>query len=132
MTLGIDRNAGFTLVEMLIAFLILSTALVAANQSISSAVKAFSTTRDIRAADRLASEVLVEHLDGQGTLIGPEVGRSPDGYAWRIGRSLLPGGEGGGQVVRVSVGILNPQGELIRTYVTYFAASKSEQANGGH
>lgn len=131
MKLATDRTSGFTLIEMLIAFLILSTALVVANRSVSSAVKAFSKARDVRASDRLAGEVLVEHFDGQGTVIGPEVGRSAAGYAWRISRSLLPEGVVGRQAVRVSVAILDPRGNLVRTYVTYFPASESEQANGG-
>ncbi|KSV87539.1 hypothetical protein N181_18590 [Sinorhizobium fredii USDA 205] len=115
---------------MLIAFLILSTALVAANQSVSSAVRAFSKTRDIGVADRLASEIFIEHFDGRGTVIGDQGGRSPEGYTWRISRTRVSGGAVDGRAVRASVSVLNPQGKLVRTYVTYFATFESDQPDG--
>ncbi|ACP26059.1 putative general secretion pathway protein I, GspI [Sinorhizobium fredii NGR234] len=132
MTPRIDRDEGFTLLEMLIAFLILSTALVVANQSVSTAVRVFSTTREIGMADRLVSAILIEHLDKRGTIIGEEAGRTPEGYAWRISRTLLSGGAIDGQVVRASLSVVNPQGKLIRTYVTYFAVAKREESDVDH
>ncbi|MBB4187336.1 general secretion pathway protein I [Sinorhizobium terangae] len=128
----IDRDEGFTLLEMLIAFLILSTALVVANQSISSSVKAFSTTKDIRATDRLASEIFIGHLDDGGAVIGEEIGRSSEGYAWRIGRMPASGAASGREALRASVSVYNPQGKLVRTYVTYFVAPNDEQGNVDH
>ena len=132
MTPRIDREEAFTLLEMLIAFLILSTALVIANQSVSSAVRAFSTTREIGVADQLVGAILVEHLDNRGTVIGDEAVRTSEGYSWRISRTLVSGEAIDGQAVRATMGVLSPQGRLIRTYVTYFAVAKRERPDVDH
>ncbi|RVI77390.1 prepilin-type N-terminal cleavage/methylation domain-containing protein [Sinorhizobium meliloti] len=126
-----DRDQGFTLLEMLIAFLILSTALVVANQTVASAVRAFSATRDIGVADRLANEILAERVDERGTIVGAEVGQS-EGYLWRIERALVSGGMIDGRLVRASVSVHNPKGKLVRTYVTYFPKLGHEPSNGDY
>lgn len=125
-----DRDEGFTLLEMLIAFLILSTALVVANQSVSSTVKAFSATKDINVADRLASEILAERFDDRQRTVGEDAGEPEDGYRWRIRREPISKGAAPGQAMRLSVSVLTPQGKIVRSYVTYFPASGKEQSNG--
>lgn len=132
MTPRTDRDEGFTLLEMLIAFLILSTALVVANQSVSSAVRALSTSREIRVADQLVSAILAESLVKRGTVIGDEAGGTYEGYSWRISRTLVSGDAIDGQAVRATMSVLNPQGRLIRTYVTYRAVAKRERPDVDH
>lgn len=132
MTRLTDRDQGFTLLEMLIAFLILSTALVVANQTVASAVRAFSATRDIEVADRLANEILAERVDERGTVVGAKVGQSSEGYLWRIERALVSGGMIEGRLVRASVIVHNPKGKLVRTYVTYFPKLGHEPSNGDY
>ncbi len=57
-----NRNSGFSLLEVLVAFVILSGALVAANQSLSYSLRAFSAAKTVRAADRLAEEIFAERF----------------------------------------------------------------------
>jgi general secretion pathway protein I len=132
MTPPTDRDQGFTLLEMLIAFLILSTALVVANQTVASAVRAFSATRDIGVADRLANEVLVEHVDDRGAVVGAKTGQSSDGYSWRLERALVSAGLIDGRLVRASLSVQNPKGKLVRTYVTFFTTLGHEPSNGDY
>ncbi|WP_132665593.1 type II secretion system protein [Rhizobium sp. PP-CC-3G-465] len=73
---------GFTLLEVLVAFIILSGALIAANQSISYSARAFSAATDARKAAVLA-EAIFATVDVHSMKRGKSEGVEND-YHWTL------------------------------------------------
>lgn len=114
-----DRQSGFTLLETLIAFLILSIALGIATQSISAAALAYRKADALRAADRLVSEVLAEYGGIPGSP-KQENGVAADGKAWTLTRETIPLGDANLTTARINVDVYDkPDGRLIRSYLTF-------------
>lgn len=126
------QHSGFTLLEVLVAFLILSAALVAANQSLSYSLRSFASVKMSRAADRAAEAVLAEHLNLSNGF-GKESGVTADGLKWTLKSEPFALRDGDAQITaeKLTLDIIAPaDGRTVRRYVTYRSAQTDENANG--
>ncbi len=78
-----SQNAGFTLLEVLIAFTILAAGLVLVQQSFSSTAKGNFVANDRAQAYSLATS-LIELTAANGADIGEQTGHDANGRAWQI------------------------------------------------
>lgn len=123
-----DRGSGFSLLEVLVAFVILSAALVAANQSISYSLRSFSSAQMARAADRVAEEIYSERLSSPGAPSG-ETGLTPNGLKWRLNREPFSLGMGNSDVTAEKLTLevtAQSDGRIVRRYVFYHSIQSSE------
>jgi len=124
-------DSGFTLLEVLVAFVILSSALVAANQSLSYSLRSFAAVKMSRAADRLAEDVFAERLSASGRN-GTESGRAADGLTWNLKREPLGLSGGGAEITaeKLTLEVTAPNNDrIIRHYVTYRPVQTDEDGN---
>lgn len=76
------RSAGFTLVEVLVAFTILSFFMAAAFSGIAYVLHAQRKSSQVREAVRLAKTKMAELTSGSLTAPAPIYGRYDNGYTW--------------------------------------------------
>lgn len=122
---------GFTLLEVLVAFVILSASLVAANQSLSYSLRAFTSAKMSRAADRVAEEIFAERF-GLASSPHAENGTAADGLQWELKREPFALGSGNADVLaeKLTLEVTAPtNGRIVRRYVTYHSAQKNEDDN---
>jgi len=125
------KDNGFTLLEVLVAFLILSAALVAANQSLSYSLRSFASARMSRAADRVAEEVFAERLSLPRNS-GEQSGVAADGLKWTLKLDPLALKDGSTEVLaeKLTVDVAAPtDGRIIRRYVTYRSVQTNKDDN---
>ncbi len=115
---------GFTLIEVLVAFVILSTALVAANQSLSYSFRAFTAAKMSRSADHLAEEVFAERIGLPG-VPKQEKGEGPDGLTWTLGWELLSL-EDALTAEKWTLDVIAPTGKHVRRYIAYRPSQTDE------
>jgi len=122
------RDNGFTLLEVLVAFLILSAALVAANQSLSYSLRSFASARMSRAADRVAEEVFAEGLSLSRSP-GEQSGVAADGLKWKLKLEPFALKDGSTEITaeKLTLDVAAPtDGRIVRRYVTYRSAQTNE------
>lgn len=126
-----DADSGFSLLEVLVAFVILSAALVAANQSISYSLRSFSSAKMARAADRAAEEIFAERL----SVVSPpsdEAGSAPNGLKWKLKREPFSVGVGSGEVAAEKLTLevtAQADNRIVRRYFSYRSVQSSEADN---
>lgn len=91
---GRDRHAGFTLVEILAAFVILALFTVAIQRNVVAAAWNSDAAAERIGAEAVAATLLGSPLDGPGGAPGPASGRL-DGFDWTIRVEPLPPGRFG-------------------------------------
>ena len=126
-----DKDSGFSLLEVLVAFVILSAALVAANQSLSYSLRAFSSAKMARAADRVAEEIFAERLTLPGAP-SEETRLTPTGLKWRLKREPFSLGVGNSDVTaeKLTLEVISQaDGHVVRRYVSYRSTLSSEADN---
>lgn len=126
-----DRTgeAGFTLLETLIAFLILSLLLLGANQTIALAVKNRKTAIELEASDRLAETVLqdLQLRKAEGVM---ETKGKQDGLNWQMRAEdiAVPSTRIGTRIEKVTLDIYAAEtARLIRRYTTFVARHPQEE-----
>lgn len=126
-----DRTgeAGFTLLETLIAFLILSLLLLGANQTLALAVKNRKTAIELEASDRLAETVLqdIEQRTAEGFV---EANGKQDSLNWQIRFEdfAVPSTRIGTRIEKVTLDIFAAEtARLIRRYTTFVARHPQEE-----
>jgi prepilin-type N-terminal cleavage/methylation domain-containing protein len=125
------KEDGFTLLEVLVAFLILSAALVAANQSLSYSLRSFASARMSRAADRVAEELFAERL-GSSRNSDEQSGVAVDDLKWTLKLEPFALKDGSSEVAaeRLTLDVAAPtDGRIIRRYVTYRSVQTNEVDN---
>jgi general secretion pathway protein I len=125
------KDSGFTLLEVLVAFLILAAALVAANQSLSYSLRSFASAKMSRAADRAAEAVLAEHVNLSSDL-GEESGVTADGQKWTLKFEPFALKVGDAEITaeKLTLDIIAPtDGHTVRRYVTYRSVQTADDAN---
>lgn len=101
------KNGGFTLIEVLVAFLILAFSLGALFSLFSGSLRSVRQGEDYAHATALARAQLVridaDGISGQGI----ETGETEDGYRWRIEFTPLPepSGDGAFEPLAVTVDV---------------------------
>ncbi|KQY42542.1 type II secretion system protein [Rhizobium sp. Root483D2] len=116
-----EDNIGFSLLEVLVAFVILSAALVAANQSLSYSFRSFASAKTARAADRVAEEIFAERLllSNQPS---EEEGVTSSGLKWNLKREPLSLGRENSEITAEKLildVISQADGRAARRYVSY-------------
>lgn len=126
-----DRTGevGFTLLETLIAFLILSLLLLGANQTIALALKSRKTAIELEASDRLAETVLqdLQLRKAKGVM---ETKGKQDGLSWQMGAEdiAVPSTRIGTRIEKVTLDIFTAEtARLIRRYTTFVARHPQEE-----
>ena len=126
------KDSGFSLLEVLVAFVILSAALVAANQSLSYSLRSFASAKMARAADRVAEEIFAERLllpnrpSEEGSI-------TSTGLKWRLKREPFSAGRGGTEVIAEKLTLevaAQTDDRTVRRYVSYGFVPSSEAGNG--
>lgn len=103
------RAAGFTLIEALVALVILSTGIVLVLQAFQTGASALGVAREAACAAHLTHQVLQTLPASRGSPVSPAGGvfAAPyDDFEWQLavdGSGGGTGGEGGGQLERVTV-----------------------------
>jgi len=105
------RAAGFTLIEALVALVILSTGIVLVLQAFQTGASALGVAREAACAAHLTHQVLQTLPAARGTAVSPGGGVFPapyDDFEWQLGvdgdgSGGGTDGEGGGHLERVSV-----------------------------
>lgn len=89
---GLAGNRGFSLLEMLVALVILALSLGALYQAAGGATRIVAVDREYGYAIALAQSLMAERTD---TRLDQKVsqGRSEDGYRWEVVSQPLPAGE---------------------------------------
>ena len=126
-----DKDGGFSLLEVLVAFVVLSVALVAANQSISYSVRSFSSAKMARAADRIAEEVFAEQLTLSGAS-SEGMGPASNGLNWRLKREPFSLGVGNSDITAEKLTLevtSHADGRIVRRYVSYGFVQANEADN---
>ncbi len=126
-----SKDSGFTLLEVLVAFVVLSAALVAANQSLSYSLRSFASAKMARAADRVAEDVFAERLSVLGRH-GEESGMAADGLKWKLRREPLALSDAGTEITaeKLTLDVTAPTDDrVIRRFVTYRPVPTSEDGN---
>ncbi len=118
---------GFTLIEVLVAFVILSAALVAANQSLSYSLRAITAVHMSRSADHLAEEVFAER-HSPPDMLKQEKGEGSDGLTWTLRRELL-NLEDTQTAEKWTLDLIAPTGKRIRRYITYRVVQTNKAGN---
>lgn len=113
-------TSGFTLIETLVGFLILSLSLLMVNQVLATVLKSRQVADHLRLADRLAEEL----LGGEPSPArkGVERGVGEGGLAWELSRQRLVSAGFDGAVVplKITLDVKSPEtGRLVRRYVTF-------------
>jgi general secretion pathway protein I len=108
MTVLSGNSRGFTLIEVLVAFLILAFSLGALFSLFSGSLRSVSQGEDYAHAAALAraqlARVDADGIDGQGV----DAGETEDGYRWRMEFAplpdpVVPSGDGGFEPLAVTV-----------------------------
>lgn len=118
-------TSGFTLIETLVGFLVLSLSLLMVNQVLATVLKSRQVADQLRLADRLAEEL----LGGQPSpgRQGVERGVGDGGLAWELSRQKMTstGLDGPVAPLKITLDVKSPEtGRLVRRYVT-FAVSET-------
>lgn len=126
-----DRTgeAGFTLLETLIAFLILSLLLLGANQTLALALKNRKTAIELEASDRLAETVLQDIEQRKATDVVETNGKR-DSLNWQIRFEdiAVPSTRMGTHIEKVTLDIYAAETvRLIRRYTTFVARHPQEE-----
>src|SRR6218665_2411268 len=116
-------DAGFTLIEVIISFIILTTVLGSATLSLSYTARLQRQGEMKRGAMICAQRVLAEHLDRRRGLPASETGTDSDNCRWRIARRAmkLSHTESGRSLMAFRLEILSLQGRAVETFDTYYA-----------
>lgn len=126
-----NEDCGFSLLEVLVAFVILSAALVAANQSLSYSLRSFSSAKIARAADRVAEEIFAERLT-LPRASGEETGLTPNGLKWKLRREPFSVGTGNDGIAAEKLTLevaAQADNRIVRRYVSYRPVQSSEVDN---
>ncbi|WP_421869983.1 type IV pilus modification PilV family protein [Pararhizobium sp.] len=117
-----EDDSGFSLLEVLVAFVILSAALVAANQSLSYSFRSFASAKTARATDRVAEEIFAERLLLSNQPSEEEDGVTSNGFKWSLKREPLSLGQETSEITAEKL-ILDvssqADGRAARRYVSY-------------
>lgn len=89
-----EGDAGFTLIEVLVAFLIASLVLAAALDATASGLRQMRAAQDVRVATMLAESTLARLGADLPVEPGIREGRTPDGFLLRVEVRALPGAPG--------------------------------------
>lgn len=125
------KDSGFTLLEVLVAFVVLSAALVAANQSLSYSLRAFASAKMARAADRVAEDIFAERLGVSGRH-SEESGMAADDLKWKLKREPLAFTDRGTEITveKLTLDVTAPTDDrVVRRFVTYRPVPTSEDDN---
>lgn len=113
-------TSGFTLIETLVGFLILSLSLLMVNQVLATVLKSRQVADHLRLADRLAQELL--NGEPSPARQGIERGVDEGGLAWELSRQKLGSAGMDGPVVPLKITLdvkTSESGRLVRRYVTF-------------
>lgn len=117
--------AGFTLVETLVAFLILSAALLMMNQTLTTAIANRRTANELAAADRLAEEILTDENMLANARAGATEGQGAETELhWVLKKKALSSSaiEPALQVWRLTLEVRRGRkGSSVRSYTTFVA-----------
>lgn len=115
--------AGFTLVETLVAFLILSAALLMMNQTLTTTIANRRMASELAAADRLAEEILTDENMLADARAGATEGNGPETELhWILKKKALssPAIEPALQVWRLTLEVRRGRkGSPVRSYTTF-------------
>jgi len=102
------RHAGFTLIEVLLAVIILGLSLTAILQQFSMALRGGSVSQDVSRAVLYAKQKLEELKTAEDLGTGPGSGVFADGFAWEtsVEPYALPGPDGDDTAVQLSYELL--------------------------
>lgn len=120
----IHAESGFTLIEVLVAFLILSMALGGAMASIAYSSQLYRKADELSASHSLAQQIIAEKFWVQTVDILDETGEGPKGLRWRISTSMLQDNfaRTGKQLRQFELEVSNGRGQKIETYRTLYVA----------
>jgi general secretion pathway protein I len=109
-----DARDGFTLIEVIVAFLVLATVLGSATVSISYSSKLYSRADEIRMAGELAERLIAEKFDHRSGQGDSEAGTNGVLH-WRIARHLLASDftAAGGRLIGFDLTILDRRGQVL-------------------
>ena len=117
----LPRCAAFTLIEVLIALVILSTGIVVVLQAFQTSATALGDARDTLRATRLIADKLSE-LDANGAAAAAGTGVCADplsSFRWRVSTGPAGGGLPEGQLNQVTVEVWRESSRVRQSLSTY-------------
>ena len=113
MRCSLDRDAGFTLIEVMVALAVFGLAALALIRLESATIRGAATLDATMLAQMVAQSVAVDAVTGaQPPVLGPTRGAMIDGGRnWTWTRTVSP--LGGGGIVRVDVSVADARGQVL-------------------
>lgn len=114
-------ESGFTLIEVIVAFVILSAVLASVTVSISYSSKLYRRADEARTAGELAARLIAEKFDRRPGLSASETG-SDGSLRWKLTRHPLAQEftAAGGRLVAFELTILDRRGQTLEQYNTLY------------
>lgn len=112
------RDEGFTLLEVIVAFVVLSLSLIALNKSVALATTQIRRADEVRRAEELAQHVWADVLLSDYGIARYARGESEAGLRWELSANRVDT-PGKLAITRVSLIILSTSGRHIRDYTTF-------------
>lgn len=117
-----ESQAGFTLLETIVAFVILSIVLGAATLSISYSARLYQRADRIRAANQLAERLVAERFDTGLDQQGGEDGREGE-LGWHIRRREAAKSQtAGAKLMAFELMVLDRSGQALAHYQSFYMA----------
>ena len=115
------RRAAFTLIEVLVALVILSTGIVVVLQAFQTSATALGDARDTLRATRLIGDKLAE-IDARGAVPADGTGVCPNplsSFRWRVSTGSAGGGVSEEGLTRVTVEVWRESSHVRQSLSTY-------------
>lgn len=112
------RDEGFTLLEVIVAFVVLSLSLIAVNKSVALATTQIRRAEEVRQAEELAQQIWADVILSNNGVARHARGRSEAGLRWELYSKQI-NSISKFATTQVTVTIRSEAGRRIRDYITF-------------
>lgn len=112
------RDEGFTLLEVIVAFVVLSLSLIAVNKSVALATTQIRRAEEVRQAEELAQQIWADVILSNNGIVRHARGRSEAGLRWELYSKPIDS-MSKFATTQVTLIIRSEAGRRIRDYITF-------------